>query len=232
MTVRPEKSWYELLLAGYYQGGDFAGAATVLERLIVLYPDQHDYWLQLSGMYQKAEQPGKALAALELAFRRGLLDAGGIMQVIRSRLNQHLPREAALLLYDQMGKGALPRSRDHIELLAESWLQAREYDRATAAFTELATLTSDPSVYYRLGHIYFMQEKWELAKKALESSVRDGVTKDRPDAWLLLGISAFHSDEIPGAARAFNQALNHEQTRQQARWWLNKLESRTGGESG
>jgi tetratricopeptide (TPR) repeat protein len=231
-TAKPEQSWYEMLLAGYYQGGDFAHAAAVLERMLVLYPDKHDYWLQLAGMYQKAEQPGRSLAVLELALRRGLLDENGIMQVIRLHLNQHMPQQAAVLLQEQMDKGAIPRSRDNLDLLAGSWLLAREYDRAAAAFTELATLTSDPSVYYRLGYVYFTQEKWESARKALETAVKGGALADKPDAYLLLGISAYHTNEITGATKAFNQALNHESTRQQARWWLNKLANRTVGESG
>ena len=231
-TAKPEKSWYELLLAGYYQGSDFAHAAEVLERMLVLYPDQRDYWLQLAGMYQKAEHPARSLAVLELALRRGLLDEAGIMQVIRLRLHQQMPRQAAVLLQEQIGKGAVPRTRDNIELLAESWLLAREYDRATTAFTDLATLTSDPSVYYRLGYVYFTQEKWDAARKALDTAVKGGALADKPDAYLLLGISAYHINEITGAARAFNQALNHASTRQQAQWWLNKLENKAGDKSG
>lgn len=227
-TAKPEPSWYELLLAGYYQAGDFAHAAEVLERMLVLYPDQRDYWLQLAGMYQKTEQPGRSLAVLELALRRGVLDEAGIMQVIRLRLHQHMPRQAAVLLQEQMDQGAIPRTRDNIELLAESWLLAREYDRATAAFTDLATLTNDTAVYYRLGYVYFTQEKWEAARKALAAAVKGGALADKPDAFLLLGISAYHTNEITGATRAFNQALNHESTRQQAQWWLNKLKSRAG----
>ena len=231
-AVKPEKSWYELLLAGYYQGGDFTHAAEVLERMIARYPDQHDYWLQLAGMYQKAELPDRSLAVLELALRRGFLDEAGIMQLIRLHLHQHLPRQAAVLLQEQTDKGAIPRTRDNIELLAESWLLAREYDRAAAAFTNLATLTNDTAIYYRLGYIYFTQEKWDAARKALEAAVKDGAMQDMPDAYLLLGISAYHTNEFTGATRAFNQALNHESTRQQAQWWLNKLENRIGGKSG
>jgi len=225
-TAKPEKSWYELLLAGYYQSGDFTHAAEVLERMMILYPDHRDYWLQLAGMYQNAGLPGRSLAVLELALRRGLLDEAGIMQMIRLRLHQHMPRQAAVLLEEQMDKGAIPRIRENIELLAESWLLAREYDRATASFTDLATLTNDTAVYYRLGYVYFTQEKWDAARKALETAVKGGAMKDKPDAWLLLGISAYHTNEITGATRAFNQALNHESTRQQAQWWLNKLEAK------
>ena len=232
ISPKPEKSWYEMLLAGYYQGGDLGHAAEVLKRMIALYPDQHDYWIQLAGMYQKAQQPGQSLAVLELALKRGLLDESGIMQVIRLYLSQHLPQQAAVLLQEVIDNGTIPRSRDNIELLAESWLQAREYDRAATAFAELARVTGDPSVYYRLGYVYFTQEKWDDARKALEISVKGGGPADKPDAYLLLGISAYHTNELTVATRAFTRALNHESTRQQAQWWLNKLETKTGNISG
>ena len=232
MTARPERSWYEMLLAGYYQGGDFAHAAGVLEHMIALYPDQRDYWMQLAGIYQKAQQPGKTLAVLELALRGGYLDESGIMEVVRLYLSQHMPHQAAVLLQEQMNKGTIQHTRDNIDLLAESWLQAREYERAAASFTELAKLTGDPSVYYRLGYVYFTQEKWEDARNALETSVKAGGPADKPDAYLLLGISAYHTNEMTMATRAFNRALTHESTRQQAQWWLNKLENTAGDTSG
>ena len=231
-AAKPEQNWYELLLAGYYHSGDFPRAAGLLEQMISRYPDQHGWWLQLAGMYQQANLSGKALAVLELALKRGVLDEQGILQLVRLCLNEKLPQRAAELLQQQMDAGALPRSRDHLELLAESWQLARENDLAAAAYTELAALTGDPAAYYRLGYIYFMQEKWDAASKALAAAVKNGALEKKPDAWLLLGISAYHNNESAAATRALNQALNHDSTRQQALWWLNKLGGRMERDSG
>ena len=222
-AANPEQSWYELLLAAYYHTEDYVHAAEVLEQLISRYPDRREYWPQLAGMYQRANLPGKSLAIMELAHKRGVLDEAGIMQLVRLCLAEKLPQRAAVLLQEQMDKGAVPRNRDNLEMLAESWLLARESDPAAVAFTELATLTNDPTVYYRLGYIYFTQEKWDAASKALDIAVHSGALKDKPDAYLLLGISAYHTNEITGATRAFNQALNHDSTKQQAQWWLDKI---------
>jgi len=229
---KPEASWYELLLAGYYHSEDYSHSAALLEQIINRYPEKHELWLQLAGMYQKANLAGKALAVMELALKRGVLDESGILQLIRLCLNEKLPQRAAVLLQEQMAAGAIPHNRDNLELLAESWQLARENDKAAAAFTELATLTNDPSAYYRLGYIYFTQEKWDAASKALAAAVKNGALQDKPDAWLLLGISAYHNQETATATRALNQALNHESTRQQAQWWLNKLGGRMEQDSG
>jgi len=161
-----------------------------------------------------------------------IIAESGILQLIRLCLNEKLPQRAAVLLQEQMAAGAIPHNRDNLELLAESWQLARENDKAAAAFTELATLTNDPSAYYRLGYIYFTQEKWDAASKALAAAVKNGALQDKPDAWLLLGISAYHNQETATATRALNQALNHESTRQQAQWWLNKLGGRMEQDSG
>ncbi|MGH8119241.1 MAG: tetratricopeptide repeat protein [Gammaproteobacteria bacterium] len=229
---KPEQNWYELLLAGYYHTENYTRAARLLEQMISRYPDRKDLWLQLAGMYQKANLDGKALAAMELALKRGLLDETGILQLARLHLNEKLPQRAAVLLQEQMDAGAIPRNRDNLELLAESWQWARENDKAAAAFTELAALTNDPAAYYRLGYLYFTQEKWEAAGKALATAVKNGALKDKPDAWLLLGISAYHNHETATAAKALNQALSHDSTRQQAQWWLDKLGNRSDQDSG
>jgi tetratricopeptide (TPR) repeat protein len=228
---KPEPDWYELLLAGYYHTENYTRAARLLEQMISRYPDRNELWPQLAGMYQKADLPGKAVAAMELALKRSLLDETGILQLARLYLNEKLPQRAASLLQEQMAAGAIPRNKENLELLGESWQLARENDQAAAAFTELAALTSDPAAYYRLGYIYFTQEKWEAAGKALSTAVKSGALKDKPDAWLLLGISAYHAYKTADAHKALNEALNHESTRTQARWWLEKLDNRSKQDS-
>jgi Uncharacterized enzyme of heme biosynthesis len=222
----PEASWYELLLTAYYHAGDYLSAASLLEQMIGLYPGNREYWLQLAGMYQRTGQPEKTMTILELALRRDLLDAEGILQLARLYLSEELPYRAATLLQKKISEGVVSGERENLELLADSWLLARENDQAAKMFMQLAEMTRDPEIYYKLGHIYFTQEKWEAAGKALESAVSNGNLPDKPGAYLLLGISAYHNNENSRAAQALNRALRHDRTKQQAEWWLNKLERR------
>lgn len=224
----PAQSWYELLLAGYFQAGQNREAAALLEQMIDRYPDTLSYWMQLAGMYLKAGENVRALATLELALHRGLLDEAGLMQLVRLCLSERLPLKAARLLEEQMQRGTLPRSRENLELLAESWQLARDPERAAAAYSELATQTGAPSAYYRLGYIYYLQEKWPDARAALARAVKGEALEDPADAYLLLGISAFHTHDSSAAVQALNLALGHERTRQQAQWWLDKIARGSG----
>lgn len=223
LSGNPEQSWYEMLLAGYYQLKEYKEAATELEKMIVRFPENKTYWQQLAGAWQLAGVYQRALAAYELALNKGILDTSGLMQLIHLYLHEQLPYKAATLLRDKINSGEIDNSIENLDLLASSWLLAREYDPAIKVLTELAQLKNDPGLYFRIGQIYFEKEKWQEAIVALERVTKDGNAANLAEAWLLIGIAAFHNHEEARSARALNQAVSYETTRKQAEWWLNRL---------
>ena len=219
----PEQSWYELLLTGYFETKDFNSAAELLEKMVNLYPDENDYWLRLAGVYQQLKQDEKALAILELALGKGILGEPEILQLTQIYLYLDLPYKAATLINDELDKGTISRTRETLELLANSWLLAREKERAAQALNELATISDDIFVIYKLGQIYFEMEKWDAAIDSLETAIKNRNPEYEADAWLLLGIAAYHNNDNIRSLKAFNQALSFDSTKEQAQWWLDKL---------
>jgi tetratricopeptide (TPR) repeat protein len=125
-----------------------------------------------------------------------------------------------------MHRGRINKSVDNLELLANSWLLAREYDRATEVLANIAQIKNDPAIYFRIGQVYFEQEKWQNAITALEQAVKDDKLNNIAEAWLLLGIAAYHNNDHSRSAKALNRASNFKNTNEQAQWWLNKLGSK------
>lgn len=224
----PQQSWYELLLAGYYATSRYKDAALLLEKMIINYPDNNSYWLQLAAVYQQNAQEKKGLAISELAYEKGILKGNAIIQLAQTYLYLQMPLKSATILDSELNNGQVEPSKIYIELLTDSWLLAHEPEQAAILLNRFAKDFDDASLYYKLGHIYVELEDWNNAKNALEFAVSEYDLKNLRDlqsnAWLLLGISSYHQKDTLRSKQALNKALGFKETREQAAWWLEQIE--------
>lgn len=224
----PQQSWYELLIAGYYETRMYRDAALLLETMINKYPDNDNYWLQLVAVYQQNKQEKKALAISELAYEKGILKGDDIIQLAQTYLYLQLPLEAAAVLDSEINNGTIDYSKANIELLSNSWLLAHDEEKAAFILEQYVSKFNDISLRYKLAHIYVELENWDKAKNTLEAVVTDKNITTQPEieatAWLLLGISSYHKKDTVRSKQALNKALAFKQTRDQAKWWLNQIE--------
>jgi tetratricopeptide (TPR) repeat protein len=227
-SATPQQSWYELLLAGFYETKRFRDAALLLETMINKYPDNNSYWLQLVAVYQQNKQEKKALAVSELAYEKGILKGDDIIQLAQTYLYLQLPLEAAAILDSEINNGKIDVTKANIELLSNSWLLAHDEEKAAFTLERYVSKINDISLHFKLAHIYVDLENWEKAEKILETVVTDkNITtqpKIEPTAWLLLGISSYHRNNTVRSKQALNKALAFKETRDHARWWLNQIE--------
>jgi len=224
----PQQSWYELLIAGYYETRMYRDAALLLETMINKYPDNDSYWLQLVAVYQQNKQEKKALAISELAYEKGILKGDDIIQLAQTYLYLQLPLEAAAILDSEINNGTIDYSKANIELLSNSWLLAHDEEKAVFILEQYVSKINDISLRYKLAYIYVELENWDKAKNTLEAVVTDKNITIQPEieatAWLLLGISSYHKKDTVRSKQALNKALAFKQTRDHARWWLNQIE--------
>lgn len=224
----PQQSWYELLIAGYYETRMYRDAALLLETMINKYPDNDNYWLQLVAVYQQNKQEKKALAISELAYEKGILKGDDIIHLAQTYLYLQLPLEAAAVLDSEINNGTIDYSKANIELLSNSWLLAHDEEKAAFILEQYVSKFNDISLNYKLAHIYVELENWDKAKNTLEAVVTDKNITTQPEieatAWLLLGISSYHKKDTVRSKQALNKALAFKQTRDQAKWWLNQIE--------
>lgn len=227
LIKKPPVNWYELLLAGYYELKDYKGATSVLENIIIKYPEKSYYWLQLAGIYQQIEQEEKALALYELAYAKGILNKGEKIQLIKSYRYMDMPFKAATLIEKEMAIGDLKADKETLSLLVDSWVLAEETNKAKSVFLEIITRFDDDRARLRLGQIYIDDEEWSEALKILDVKLQTEDKKLISKINLLLGIAQYYSDDFNGATRAFTNSLSDAETEDQAKWWLDYLK-RTG----
>lgn len=217
-------SWYEILLAGYFETGDMNAAAELMETMLNRFPGQTQYWMQLAGVYLSIKKNERALALMEVAYIKGIIkDESGLLQLAQTYLYMEMPYKAATLLSTEMEDGKIDRKKQTLIMLADSWFLAREVDKGIEVLSDAVTTINDPELYFRLGQLYVEKEDWGEAIKTLNQVTKVKDYKDIADAYLLLGIAALQGKEMVISYQALNNALKYDATREQAQQWMAEL---------
>jgi tetratricopeptide (TPR) repeat protein len=221
----PKESWLRLLASLYSEKQDYARAIPVFEELILRYPKKQ-YWVQLSLIYGARTDFRRALTVQQAAHAQNLLTSDKeLKRLARSYLYHDLPYPAANVLEQALEGGQLTATADAYELLANSWIQAREYKRSRGPLNKAAELSPNGDLYVRLGQVYMQDEDWGQASSFFEEAVKKGELRDPGNAELLLGISYYNSEQPTQAREAFKRARTHEKTKVEANRWITHLDT-------
>ena len=216
---RPRESWFQLLTAANFELKRYAATADVLLRMIEIWPDNAGYWEQLAGVFVMQEREDQALATLRVAWLQGLLEKeSSIKSMAQLAAAQGVPASAGRLLERAFEAQLLPRDEDYVELLANAWVAAREYEPAVAAFTELAELEQSGDPLLRVANLHLDKGRWTAAQGALEQALEAPLEK-AGQAWLLLGITLAEQEKFQAGFDALRKAAAFEDTRRQAARW-------------
>jgi tetratricopeptide (TPR) repeat protein len=227
-SPEPPESWLQLLAALYVQREDHESAAAVLEELVLRFP-KRQYWVQLSLIYGARDDYRRSLAVQQMAYLQGfLVEDRELRRLARTYLYNELPYPAAKVIEKGLADGTIERDSEALELLANSWIAAREYDRALAPLREAAERAENGNLAVRLGQVYMQRERWKEATEALQQGVGKGGLKDPGNAQLLLGICYYNDDRVEQARSWFARAREHDSTREAADRWITHLEREVG----
>ncbi len=229
LSREPQEGWLNLLAALYILKEDYPSAVRVLEQLVVRNPAKRQYWVQLALVYGALEKYPESLAVQLLAHQQGLLsEEKELRRLARASLHQNMPHPAAQVLEQALTEGKVPRDAAALELLGNSWIAAREYERSLPPLLEAAKLSPDGNLYVRLGQVYMQREQWKEASDVFQKGIEKGGVRDPGNAQLLLGIALYNDQRYPQARSAFARALQQESTREAAERWITHIDGASG----
>lgn len=224
LSPEPPEGWLQLLAALHVQEQDYAAATPVLEELVVRFPKKQ-YWVQLSLIYGAREDYRESLAVQQVAYAQGFLtEDKELRRLARSYLYHNLPYPAAQVLEKGLADGIIEADSEAYELLANSWIAAREYEKSLKPLQRAAEMSKDGNLYVRLGQVYLQREDWKTAAEHLEKALAKGSLRDQGNAQLLLGIAYYNDDRVAQARTYFSRAREHESSRQAADGWIAHIE--------
>ena len=226
LSGAPHAEWYEALLAMHHELQSYRDCVPLLKKMIRLFPQHGRYWQQLAGVYMALDDRDAALAALDLAFRSGVLGSEqSLLQLAQLYLASGVPYKAARLIEEQLQSGGISNTAQHRELLAYAWSNARERTQAISALERALQDKPTPDLRLRLAQWYIETGDWHAVTKVLAPF--KGMANDRTtsQARLLLGMAYFELGDTEGAREVFTLAREFQKTRQSAQQWLDFIES-------
>jgi tetratricopeptide (TPR) repeat protein len=229
---QPREAWLRLLAALYAEKQDYVKATPVLEELVLRYPKKQ-YWVQLSLIYGAREDYDISLAVQQMAYQQGLLSEDKeLRRLARSHLYHDLPYPAAKVLAKGLEDGVIEADADAYELLANSWVAARDYNRALTPLQQAAALSDDGNLFVRLGQVHMQREEWGDAVTAFKKALEKGSLKKQGNAVLLIGVALYNDSQAAQAQRYFVQAREFEDSKAEANRWITHIAQEGESQSG
>lgn len=228
LADKPKESWYQLLLAAHSELSEYREMADVLQILIGLSPEKKTYYMQLSSVYFTLKEDKNALAALVLAYENDVMDKEtDYMQLFKMYSFNDIPYKAGQVLLKALQDGHVESNFEHWKQLGQTWYNARELDKALAAYDKASEYAKDGEIDITRAYLYVDMEKWSKAVESIQSALQKGGLDDNKtgNAWLMLGMSQASLKNYTQARNAFNKASNYKKSRNNAQQWLNHLET-------
>ncbi|OOF18735.1 hypothetical protein BZG84_02505 [Salinivibrio sp. PR932] len=220
LSDKPSESWYMMLMSAYYQTNDLANTANVLTTLTELFPEKKQYWKQLSGIEMERGKDGKALAALESAYKLGLLDEEKeILRLTDFLAYQSIPFRAATTLAKEIEKGTVEKTSEHLDKLGQYWHQAKELTKAINSYRAAYTLDADPKTKLKIARLMIQDQQY---KNIIDfASDTQGVPFNvAAELEYLKGMAYFELENNAAALKAMQQAAKSNELKPMASPWI------------
>ncbi|MCR9194119.1 MAG: hypothetical protein NXH88_05260 [Hyphomonas sp.] len=204
-----ERQVYDFLIFLYDKTGNRAKKAELLELLLERDPTDTQLWQAIAGEYFQAGEDRKAFEVQKAMYLGGMLTTEDeLMRIVNFYNSFDVPYVAAKTLEKEMNAGRISKNYQRLELLANLYQVAREFDRAIPVIEEAAEMASDGKMYERLGRSYSELQQWAEAEDALIKAINKGGLQNTGLAWVLVGQSRYERDDRAGAREAFRNANN------------------------
>lgn len=228
----------QLLRQGWHQGTAiirlsalhglkrYGQAADVAEQLIAREQKEGKWWQQAVSLRLSARQGREALALLQTAVDRKVLSEESTRnQLVRLYAWQGLPYRGARLLETAIASGKLSASAANLQLQAQLWEGAREWDKAIASWQRLAALNKESKPALRATELMLQQGHGQEARKQL--IVLQRVTgKEGLRAKALLVQLHLQAENYGEALQLATQLRRSREWQQRADSWIAYIQSR------
>jgi tetratricopeptide (TPR) repeat protein len=218
-----QEGWLQLVVSLRLAKEDYEAAGPVLEELVTRFPKKR-YWLQLALIYTVTGRYEDSLAAQQIAYAQGLLDEDAeLRRLAQTYLYNELPDPASQLLAKEIEDGSVERDAESLELLANSYIAAREYEASMTPLFEAAELEETGRLFVRLGQVHIQREEWSQGTSMLRKALEREALEDPGRAMVLIGIAEYSSDSPDPATAWFSKAREYENVRDEADEWIEHI---------
>ncbi len=202
-------------------------AADQAAELIRHEPTESKWWQQAVSLNLSAKRGDQALALLQTAIDRKLLDdASARNQLIRLYAWQGLPYRGAHLLEAAMAKGQMKQSAENRQLLAQLWEGAREWFHAVDSWQLLANQHGQPKAAMRAAELLLQQGKTDAAMTQL-AAIKSVKGEQGNRAKALLVQVHLNKEQYAQALELARELQQQDNWQQKATSWVNYIRAQS-----
>ncbi|WP_411360280.1 tetratricopeptide repeat protein [Pseudidiomarina salilacus] len=214
-----EENWYVLQRAIHFELEQTVEVAKVLEKMIKHF-NKPEYWIQLAGVYGQLERDQEQLAMLEAAYQQGFLTKGQDLQtLVQSYFFAGIPYKAGQVMEYALKEEKLPADLRNLKMLAQSWIAARETEKAVDALERAAKLSDDGELDAQRAQVLLNAEQYEAAIVAAELALEKGKLEKPGTMYLVIGMAELEQENYNPALQAFAKAKAFDDARKAAMQW-------------
>lgn len=220
----PKEDWYRMQLSAHLEMKQYDSAISVLETLLTLHPNDKTYWDQLGSLYSRQDKQLTALAVTMLTKRLDLGDDDIVMRLSNMYRYLNIPFKSGQLLQQALDNNVIAANFENQEKLADSWLAAREADRAAKVLEQIRSQDGSGETDLKLARLYVSEEQWQKAQDPLSAAIDKLAGDKKGDALLMAGLVQYHLENFSRAEDLLKQASKFEKQRNQAAQWLRHVQ--------
>ena len=222
---RPEEGDLLRLADALRRGGNNAGQAAVLEKLITYYPKK-EYWAIVLGRLQSKQGFSPRLTLDVMRLRREtktLESAEDYVEMTQLALQDGQAVEARSIIEEGFARGLLGKGP---EAERQKRLQALANQRATSAAADLEAAAASSAddktgdALVRIGLAYSALGQHDKAAALIQQGIKKGGLRNANIAQLHLGIAFARAGQKERAAQAWKQVGGNDGTGDLARLWM------------
>ncbi|WP_240761706.1 tetratricopeptide repeat protein [Nitrosococcus wardiae] len=225
LAEEPQESWYQLHLAARLELKQYSQAAQVLETLIELQPKNERYWKQLAAVYSEINKDKRALAVQALAEKMGHLEGQALLYLSDFYRSLNIPYKGAQILQQALETGAIKRTTQNWERLANSWIAAREWEKGIEALSKAGQGSQKGKADLRRAQLFMELQRWDEASVALQQALRKGGLDSVGQAQFLLGQVHYEQGQLAEAIEALEVARRSPEYAKRANHWIKHLQA-------
>lgn len=219
LQEKPKQNPYVLVMAAYYEQKMFKEATQAVEDLVKTFPEDSKWWVQLGNFYALTEDFERALSTFDISYKNGYLKKDSEMKrLAQLYATNGIPYKAAIIQEKYINNGLIKKDDNTLSIMASTFQNAKEYDKAATYFGEAAKLSNDGDLYRKQGNSLMIQGKYELALVAFNKSLKAGY-KNKSMLNLLIGESNFYLEKWKVAYDAFEAAKKDKNAARTAKSW-------------
>lgn len=217
MTNEPKDSWFQILIASYFELDQYDQAAQVLQQQLAKDPQNKKLINQLATVYINADKPDQAIAVMVKAKNDGLISTGDdYLQLAKLYASGEKHKEAAAVLKEGLDKGIIQPGYEPWRLLGDVCSQADDEACAIDAYAKASPFAKDGYVDFQRGYALYYQERYPEAKQALDAALAKGGLSQEGEAYILRGDASDAAGQSAAAIADWEKAAQFPSSKQMA----------------